>query len=383
MNLFDKLALSLLVCCGMMVSQIEAALPGAFSKVAESQADGGMSIRADSGGSVVSDATAPEICIGFLPQVEVSARISATVKGYNRTYLYDAAGYVYDDGKRTYEWTSFGQLEKLEYLLEPELKDFSGNIVHAAGTKVVSEFDFDSGGNRARQIKERVAANDSRKIENTLYLGSYERVNHLSKTDGYASAVLEKIVHRHTLGGGVIYTRTVGGTSPGVRLTNVLADHLGSTDVLLVGKWNSSTSSFVHERTEFQSFDAWGERRAADTQVNYRTSDTDPFRTSAEDYERGYTGHEQLDDSGLIHMNGRIYDPELGRFLSPDPYVQIPEYSQNFFFGSGASSQHCPCRGMGLEVRSKRAKSVTPPISRSRVSCDGARGRGEGHFRGG
>jgi hypothetical protein len=29
-------------------------------------------------------------------------------------------------------------------------------------------------------------------------------------------------------------------------------------------------------------------------------------------------------------MNGRIYDPELGRFLSPDPYVQIPEYSQNF-----------------------------------------------------
>ena len=29
-------------------------------------------------------------------------------------------------------------------------------------------------------------------------------------------------------------------------------------------------------------------------------------------------------------MNGRIYDPELGRMLSPDPYVQVPEYSQNF-----------------------------------------------------
>jgi len=29
-------------------------------------------------------------------------------------------------------------------------------------------------------------------------------------------------------------------------------------------------------------------------------------------------------------MNGRIYDPELGRFLSADPYVQVPEYSQNF-----------------------------------------------------
>jgi hypothetical protein len=29
-------------------------------------------------------------------------------------------------------------------------------------------------------------------------------------------------------------------------------------------------------------------------------------------------------------MNGRLYDPELGRMLSPDPYVQVPEYSQNF-----------------------------------------------------
>ncbi len=29
-------------------------------------------------------------------------------------------------------------------------------------------------------------------------------------------------------------------------------------------------------------------------------------------------------------MNGRIYDPELGRMLSPDPVVQVPEFSQNF-----------------------------------------------------
>ena len=29
-------------------------------------------------------------------------------------------------------------------------------------------------------------------------------------------------------------------------------------------------------------------------------------------------------------LNGRIYDPELGRMLSPDTFVQVPEYSQNF-----------------------------------------------------
>ncbi|MCX2795992.1 hypothetical protein OQJ62_13785 [Microbulbifer thermotolerans] len=45
---------------------------------------------------------------------------------------------------------------------------------------------------------------------------------------------------------------------------------------------------------------------------------------------RGYTGHEHLDRAGLIHMNGRIYDPTLGRFLSPDPIVQAPTYSQSW-----------------------------------------------------
>jgi RHS repeat-associated protein len=43
-----------------------------------------------------------------------------------------------------------------------------------------------------------------------------------------------------------------------------------------------------------------------------------------------YTGHEHLDEFGLIDMNGRMYDPVLGRFLSPDPFVQMPDFSQNF-----------------------------------------------------
>ncbi len=29
-------------------------------------------------------------------------------------------------------------------------------------------------------------------------------------------------------------------------------------------------------------------------------------------------------------MNARLYDPALGRFLSPDPYVQMPDFTQNF-----------------------------------------------------
>ena len=45
---------------------------------------------------------------------------------------------------------------------------------------------------------------------------------------------------------------------------------------------------------------------------------------------RGYTMHEHLDEFGLINMNARLYDPYIARFLSPDPYIQDPENSQNF-----------------------------------------------------
>ena len=56
---------------------------------------------------------------------------------------------------------------------------------------------------------------------------------------------------------------------------------------------------------------------------------------------RGYTGHEMLSEFDIINMNqrslsrsresnGRLYDPVLGRFFSPDNYVQMPDNSQNF-----------------------------------------------------
>ena len=54
-------------------------------------------------------------------------------------------------------------------------------------------------------------------------------------------------------------------------------------------------------------------------------ADNQPLKTS-----RGYTGHEHLDRTGFIHMNGRLYDPQLGRFLSPDPIVAAPGSGQSW-----------------------------------------------------
>lgn len=45
---------------------------------------------------------------------------------------------------------------------------------------------------------------------------------------------------------------------------------------------------------------------------------------------RGYTSHEHIEEFGFIHMNGRVYDSETGRFLSADPNVFHPFDTQNF-----------------------------------------------------
>ncbi len=45
---------------------------------------------------------------------------------------------------------------------------------------------------------------------------------------------------------------------------------------------------------------------------------------------RGFTGHEHFFEVSLIHMNGRMYDANLGRFLSPDNFIHDPYNTQAF-----------------------------------------------------
>ncbi|WP_238349659.1 RHS repeat-associated core domain-containing protein [Chryseobacterium cucumeris] len=44
--------------------------------------------------------------------------------------------------------------------------------------------------------------------------------------------------------------------------------------------------------------------------------------------DRGYTGHEHYMEVGIIHMNGRLYDPLLRRFLNADENIQDPFNTQ-------------------------------------------------------
>lgn len=73
-----------------------------------------------------------------------------------------------------------------------------------------------------------------------------------------------------------------------------------------------------------QSFDAYGRNRNPNNWT-YNNIPVPPVWLY-----RGYTGHEELDKFGLINMNGRLYDPVVGRMLSPDNNVTDESNCQNY-----------------------------------------------------
>ncbi|QUJ67400.1 RHS repeat-associated core domain-containing protein [Photobacterium sp. GJ3] len=77
---------------------------------------------------------------------------------------------------------------------------------------------------------------------------------------------------------------------------------------------------------ERRSFDVWGRMRS----VQWRDSHHKQSVLQDAMTNRGYTGHEHIEEVALIHMNGRVYDQELGRFLSADPLIQSPYVTGSF-----------------------------------------------------
>ncbi len=98
---------------------------------------------------------------------------------------------------------------------------------------------------------------------------------------------------------GLVAAVKTTGTQHDVML--LASDHLGS----IIGVWNASGTLLEEHR-----YSAWGLRTSSTANPRLR---------------RGFTGHEHLQQFGLIDMQARLYDPHLGRFLAPDPYVQAPD----------------------------------------------------------
>jgi RHS repeat-associated protein len=106
-------------------------------------------------------------------------------------------------------------------------------------------------------------------------------------------------------------------------------DHLGSIDAITPFGSTATTFAATDAGKPGQySEDAWGQRRNPLSWTGApSTTDTGGAASLTP---RGFTGHEMLDDLGLVHMNGRIYDPLLGRMLSADIIVQAPSSLQSY-----------------------------------------------------
>lgn len=75
---------------------------------------------------------------------------------------------------------------------------------------------------------------------------------------------------------------------------------------------------------EERAIDAWG------SAVSKGSLNPSPFSTGIRDAlttTRDFTD-EMLDHLGLINVNGQVHDPDVGRFLSADPFVQFPYSTQ-------------------------------------------------------
>ena len=113
---------------------------------------------------------------------------------------------------------------------------------------------------------------------------------------------------------GTYTTITPSGSATTTQTSYFHTDHLGSLVAI---------SDQAGNVTQRRSYDAWGKKRNLNG-----TTFANAFVTPNERH--GFTGHEEWDEVGLINMNGRLYDPAIGRFMSADPTIQFPDDMQNY-----------------------------------------------------
>src|ERR1700722_13550741 len=103
-------------------------------------------------------------------------------------------------------------------------------------------------------------------------------------------------------------------------MSYMLEDHQGGVSAIAAGAGTAG----VNER-----FSAFGTRRNPSTWSGAPT--TTDLNTIASLSRQGYTFQTWLGQSmGLNHMNGRVEDAILGRFISPDPIIQDLSNAQNY-----------------------------------------------------
>ncbi len=88
---------------------------------------------------------------------------------------------------------------------------------------------------------------------------------------------------------------------------------------------------------------------------------------------KGYTNHEQTDDSGLIYMQARFYLPGIGRFASPDPAMdQHMEITQSWnIYSYVRNNPITSIDPMGTDPVDPPGSPSAPPTPAASMEADG------------
>ena len=222
------------------------------------------------------------------PRPHAVTSVTGTIAGvFNPANVYDANGNMTSamNGTRAIEYTNFNQVKKI------------------TNGGVITQFNFDPDHQRVKEIT----------TKGTIWFINAGNMPLFERHDGFNQAGYD--VMRHFIqtpsGTTAVYIQKTNNTKE----THYLhKDHLGSTTAI-----TSATGALVQRL----SYDPFGRPR--------NVNGTDTPTNLSPDVRRGFTGHEMLPDAGgLIHMNGRIYDPQLGRFLSADFIVPNDEHTESY-----------------------------------------------------
>ncbi len=216
-----------------------------------------------------------------------------TSKAYQNTSVTvtpDALAHYQTNHEQNITYNAF----KSPYQIEEVGKDkisFTYNDANSRSTMFYGSLDNNK---LLRPLRKYYSADGSMEIKHNITTGAIEFVTYIGG-DGYTAPIVLK---------------SDGTTQNYLYLQR---DYQGSIVAI-----SDATGQVLEKRL----FDAWGNVLVQDGAGNTLTGITL--------LDRGYTGHEHLQSVGLIHMNGRLYDPKLHRFLQPDNYVQDPNNTQNY-----------------------------------------------------
>ncbi|RLA42608.1 MAG: hypothetical protein DRR42_23115 [Gammaproteobacteria bacterium] len=235
---------------------------------------------------------------------------SATIAGISNTFSYDAAGNVtqYNAASGDDTFINYDEASRVTEIL---VGDVAGDTTPTArdrfwygpdGQRFLREATWDDGG--------------TLKTSWTLYLlgGTFEEVHpdHDSSVN-YRQRVLVTSNVQHQ------YTKYPSSSTASIDYLH--RDHLGN----VVGRSNESGTV-----VSSVDFDPFGLQRGTQWDRDATSGEMDGFADDDDTFTgRGFTDHEMLNRTGFVHMNGRVFDARIGRFIQPDPIVGNPINSQN------------------------------------------------------